>query len=275
MRVPGTSADVGRLKQVTTGSLFRPLAGALAAAIALTTASALSGQDADWRAGRAARAGNVEDAELALDIMARCMVARHPELVRQWMDSLPGTFDERKLFIRYRDDLSNCLENNELYMGRLEVRFRAPMLRRPVALAVVRQRITETPAAAPASPEAEPWFVARMTGVSPESGLDRRSLLLQDFGHCVVLRAWPDSRALFAAPVDSPEEAAVFQRLTPALSPCLSEGTTIDITRRNLRLILARAVLSSAGSGSRRCCTATLTLAILNRLAKSHPPRCW
>lgn len=201
--------------------------------------TALPAQPTGSRLGRTAQSGNVDDAELALDIMARCVANRRPDLARRWLNTLPGVPEERELIARQVEDLSLCLESNELITAGLEIRFRVRLLRRPLALALVRQGIAQTPAAAPVSQDTEPWFLSRITGLAPDAPLDRSSLIIQDFGHCVALHAWPDTRALFAAAPDTSEEAAVVQRLTPVLGPCLAEGVTINITRRNLRLILA------------------------------------
>jgi hypothetical protein len=78
-----------------------------------------------------------------------------------------------------------------------------------------------------------------MAAVGAQTRVDRGSLAVQDFGHCVALRAWADTRALFATEANSPAESAAVRRLTPVLGPCLTEGANIRVTHRNLRLILA------------------------------------
>jgi hypothetical protein len=201
--------------------------------------AAVPAQPTGSRIGRTAQSGNVDDAELTLDIMARCVASRRPDLARRWLAMLPGTPEERQLILSQVDDLGLCMASNELVTAGFDIRFQPRLLRRPLALAVVRRRLAQTPATAPVGLDAEPWFVSRIAGLAPSAALDRGSLIIQDFGHCVVLRAWPDARALFAAAPDSAEEATVVRRLTPVLGPCLSEGVTINITRRNLRLVLA------------------------------------
>lgn len=205
----------------------------------LLVAGEAAAQRTGSRLGRTAQVGNVDDAELAMAIMARCVVARRPHLVRQWFALLPGTPEESQLLRSQTEDLSLCLESDRLVLDGHSIRFQSRAFRRPVALAFVERRLSEAPREAPLQAAAEPWFMARIARLAPAAPLDRGSLVVQDFGHCVALRAWQDTRALFATATDSAEEAAAVRRLMPVLGPCLSEGVTINITRRNLRLMLA------------------------------------
>lgn len=135
--------------------------------------------------------------------------------------------------------ISFCLADRDLIMEGRSLRFQPRAARRPVALAVVERTLSQAPAEAPLPPDPDPWFVAPMAAMSAQTRVDRGSLAVQDFGHCVALRAWADTRALFATEANSPAESAAVRRLTPALGPCLTEGANIRITHRNLRLILA------------------------------------
>ena len=198
-----------------------------------------SSQRTGSRVGRDAQSGNVEDAELALSMMAQCVAARRGALVRRWLATLPGSEEERQLLNRQVEDLSLCMESNKLVLDGMELAFKPRSLRRPVALAMVERRLPQVSVQAPVAPGTEPWFVPRLANVTAATPLDRASLVLQDFGHCVALSAWQDVRSLFAAKLESAEEAAAVRRLTPALGPCLSDGVTINITRKNMRLILA------------------------------------
>jgi hypothetical protein len=191
------------------------------------------------RIQRIAEAGNVEDAELAMGIMARCVASRRETLVRTWFAMLPGTREEAALIRGEVHDLSLCLEDDRLVMAGRAIRFPPGSLRRPVALALVERRISQAPEEAPLGPDAEPWFVAPLGALARGRPVDRGALVIQDFGHCVVLGAWRESRALFATRSGSDEESAVVDRLMPKLGPCLAEGVTVNVTRRNLRLMLA------------------------------------
>jgi hypothetical protein len=214
----------------------------LYAALALMLFSAAedaSSQRTGSRIGRDAQSGNVEDAELAMNIMAKCVATRRSDLARKWLATLPGSEEERTLLNSQTEDLGLCMDSNKLVMDGMEMAFRPRTLRRPVALAMVERRLAQLPVQAPVPPGTEPWFVQRLDKVTAATPLDRGSLILQDFGHCVSLSAWQDVRSLFAAKLASPEEAAAVRRLTPALGPCLAEGVTVNITRKNMRLILA------------------------------------
>jgi hypothetical protein len=215
-------------------------------------ASEAEAQRAGSRIGRDAQPGNAEDAELALGIMARCVVARRPDLVSTWMVTLPGTREERELVRAQADDLSACMDSNELVLDGRTLSFQPRTLRRPVALAYAERKVSEAPEQSPASATTDPWFMTRLASLPQDASVDRMSLGIQDFGHCVVVNAWSDARALFRASAGSEEEAATVRRLTPALGPCLTEGATINITRRNLRLLLAEPfyhVLTATPSG--------------------------
>jgi hypothetical protein len=217
-------------------TLWRPTAVLLALVLVAGEAAA---QPTGSRVGRSAQAGNVDDAELAMGHMARCIADRRPELVRRWLALLPGTREELALLRRESPDFSFCLEDRNLSMEGRSLRFQPRAARRPVALAVVEHRLAQAPAEAPLPPDSDPWFVVPMAAMSAQMQVDRGSLAVQDFGHCVALRAWTDTRALFATEANTPAESAAVRRLTPALGPCLTEGVNIRVTHRNLRLILA------------------------------------
>jgi hypothetical protein len=221
---------------MTLATLWRAIPVAL---MFLLTVNEAVAQPTGSRFGRSAQAGNVDDAELAMALMARCIADRRPELVRRWLALLPGTREELALLRHDAPDFSFCLEDRNLIMDGRSLRFQPRAARRPVALAVLERRLSQAPAEAPLPADAEPWFVAPMAAMSAQMRLDRGSLVVQDFGHCVALRAWADTRALFATQANSAAESAAVRRLTPALGPCLTEGTNIRITHRNLRLILA------------------------------------
>jgi hypothetical protein len=214
-------------------TLWRAIAAALVLSLAAGAAAAQT------RIGRSAEAGNVDDAELAMALMARCIADRRPELVRRWLAMLPGTREELALLRREEPDFSFCLGDRELDMAGRSLRFQPRAARRPVALAVVERGLSQAPNEAPLPPDSDPWFVAPMAAMSAQTRVDRGSLAVQDFGHCVALRAWADTRALFATEANSPAESAAVRRLAPVLGPCLAEGANIRITHRNLRLILA------------------------------------
>jgi len=205
----------------------------------LFVANEAGGQPTGSRFGRSAQAGNVDDAELAMALMARCIADRRPELVRRWLALLPGTREELALLRHDAPDFSFCLADRDLIMEGRSLRFQPRAARRPVALAVVERTLSQAPNEAPLPPDSDPWFVAPLAALSAQTRVDRGSLAVQDFGHCVALREWADTRALFATEAGSPAESAAVRRLTPVLGPCLTEGANIRITHRNLRLILA------------------------------------
>lgn len=206
------------------------------------------------RTGRTARVGNAEDADLATLLMARCIAARRPDFVQRWLTTLPGTGEKREQVNGELDDMANCLDDDRLVMDGRTLRFERRTLRRPVALAMVERRLARAPATAPVPPDSDPWFAPLVTSMSARTPLDRGSLAVQVFGHCVALTAWADTRALFMTRAHSDAESAAVRRLTPALGPCLTEGVNITITHRNLRLLLAEPfyhLMAATPSGAR------------------------
>lgn len=77
----------------------------------LLAAAEAAAQRTGSRMGRTAEVGNTDDAELALALIARCVAARRPDLVRRWLAILPGTREELDLINREREDLGLCLED--------------------------------------------------------------------------------------------------------------------------------------------------------------------
>lgn len=236
-------------------TLHRFKAALVASLILLLCATEAVAQRTGTRIGRTAQAGNVADAELAMSILARCVANRRQSLLQAWFATLPGSREETALLQRQTDDMSLCLDDDRLVMDSRALRFQPASLRRPVALALVESGISRAPEEAPIDRGAEPWFVAPFEALAEGSQVDRGALVLQDFGHCVVLAAWRDARGLFMTRSGSTEENAAVQRLMPSLGPCLAEGVTINVTRRNLRLILAEpfhqiVTASSAAAGN-------------------------
>ena len=188
--------------------------------------------------------------ELAMEALARCFAARRGNLSRHWFAVLPGPPDETAVFRRESHSISSGMRGAG--RGRHVQR---GTLRRPLALVLVERGVSQTPENAPLSSDAQPWFVTPLAALPAGSPVDRGALVVQDFGHCVALRAWRDVRALFSVEPGSSEETAIVERLAPVLGPCLSENADFLVTRRNLRLMLAEpfyqiVTASSAAAGN-------------------------
>lgn len=207
--------------------------------IVLVSAVAVSAQRTGTRIGRDATS---KDGAAAMDILAACAIERRPDLVRQWLQYLPGTTEESALLRKWSDDLSTCMESDQLVMDGMELRFRPRMMRLPVAKALVGKTLRNAPVTSPASPTSEPWFMAKLNTLGKDAAVDRPALVLQDFGHCVAINRWQASRRFLLSEPDSAEQKQAVAELVPVLGPCLPQDAKISLTPANLRTVLAEPV---------------------------------
>jgi len=184
------------------------------------------------------------DANALILIIGNCLAQRRPELVRRWVNLLPGSREEMDLLDAQEGDFDVCIDDDQLIVGGDRLLTYSPRrLRIPAALAMVRRALPRAPAQSPVPASADPWFVAPLAALPAGSTIDRGSLLAQEFGHCLSVTDWPSSRALLAARADSPEEAGAFQALRPILGSCLPQGLRLEITPKSLREYLAEPFL--------------------------------
>lgn len=208
--------------------------------LGLTTIGHAFAQNTGSRMSREARS---EDGGRLLENITECITARRPELARRWLELLPGSAEEAALLNKEAKDLDLCMESVSSTLSDDEqMEFKPRVLRRPVATVTIARMLAQAPAASPLPKESEAWFVQKLAAVPTATGIDRASLVFQDFGHCVAVNQWAGTLALLASKPDSVEEAAAIKMLTPVLGPCLSEGANITLTPANLRIVLAEPV---------------------------------
>ena len=190
------------------------------------------------RIGRNAVNGQ-RDAYTLIAIIGSCLAERRPELVRRWFTLLPGTIEEAVLLDREEDDMAVCMSDDQLIVGDGRMLTYTPRrLRVSTALAMARRSLSDAPAQAPVSRDADPWFAASLAAMRSGS-IDRSSLLGQEFGHCLVVTDWTSSRALLAARDGSRDERNAFQSLVPILGNCLPQGMQIQADAKGVREFLA------------------------------------
>ena len=224
--------------------IWRRLAGAAAALLLCGTAFA---QTTGTRMNRDATRS---DGALAIEVIADCALDRQPGKVRKWLDALPGSTEERKAISALTEDLGTCLGSNQqvVFAGKA-VKFHPRALRRPLAAAVALRELRNSGEAGSPNIAADPWFVAKLAGLPTGERIDRPTLIIQDFGHCVAQQRWPATRSFLLSAPGSAEEKAAMQALRPVLPSCLSEGLTLSLQPDNLRVVLAEPVYHILADG--------------------------
>jgi hypothetical protein len=201
---------------------------------------------------RIGKNADAKDVGKLTQLLAECMVDRRSKMVRTWFDELPGTASEFKFIQRQEGDLSVCLDDDELvFAGSREMVFSPKSLRYPFALAYARKSLREVEGEPNGlNPDSSPWFMAPYAALPAGSEIDKVSLVLQDFGHCVASSNWQGSRAFLLSDAGSDQERAAVKALASSLGPCLQEGSEIKLTPQNLRVALAEPmvhILSGVG----------------------------
>jgi hypothetical protein len=218
---------------------FALRAAAAAAMLAVVSSPALA-QRTGTKIGRTA---GKDDGEAALAIIADCLLKRHPALAAKWLGMLPGTAEERALLNGISDDLGICMSRDRLLvLDSKRVGFQPVSLRIPIATALAIRALASLPRSFAPGPAAQPWFEAKLKAHPAGARIDQVSLARDDYGHCVATRRWAGSRDLLLSKPGSPQEKDAIRRLVPVLGPCLTEGSTLQLTPANIRLMLAQPV---------------------------------
>ena len=219
------------------GAMGLGLASLLAtAALAQLTGSRIS---PDAGTGRNA---TTKDGVTAIRMIAECYYDRSSKTVGPLLNVLPGTAEEHAMFSRDADKLSPCLNSATINFTNKQVSFPASALRRPLAAEMARRVLLNADAPPPPAADTKPWFVESLAKMPADARVDRLALAVQDFGHCVAIARWNDSLALIKSADGSPEEQAAVAALIPVLGQCLTSGSTITITKRNLREMIGEPV---------------------------------
>ncbi|HEV2817505.1 MAG TPA: hypothetical protein VGW40_09845 [Allosphingosinicella sp.] len=217
----------------------RGIAFAAAALVLAGAAPEAAAQRTGTRMGRNAM-NTQRDAYTLLGIIGECLAQRRPELVRRWLNMLPGSREELALLDAQEGDFDVCASDDQFILGGgRELLYTPRRLRVPAALATVRRSIGRAPERSPLPADSDPWFVPALNALPSGSTIDRGSLLAQEFGHCVAVTDWANARALLAAREGSSQEGGAFEALRPVLAGCVPQGLRLEITPKALREYLA------------------------------------
>lgn len=222
-------------------------AAAAAVVFLLGVAAPAEAQHIGTRLGK-----NVEKADLpkAMQIMAECTIKRREPMVRSWFNTLPGSVEEERIFDKELGDLALCLDDRLLVVDGRTIVVEVGMVRAPLALALARRELRSNPAVPAVSKDA-PWFALKLAGLTEDAPVDRLSLGLQDFGHCVAVSDWANARALILSAEGSAEQGQAVTALVPALGPCLQNDVELKLTPANLRRALAEPMVHMLANAGR------------------------
>lgn len=184
-------------------------------------------------------AATPSDAAGAKEGFAECVVRRDAKFAAAWLKLLPGSPEEQALIAGSRKSFDACVAKSGIVID--DVTTSRSSLRGPVAGRLLATRLSDLPQVAPLPPGATPWFTQAVMA-TPDAVMDRGELRTELFAHCVVLRQWPESLAFLRTQRKDPAEVPAMKALGPALSACLTEGTTVSFRPQTLRPMLANAV---------------------------------
>jgi hypothetical protein len=212
-------------------------------------------QPTGTRMGRTA--DDQRDVGVVLEKIGRCMARTQPEITRKWLDLVPGSDAEAKFVMLQEPRLEVCMEHGDsriVTTGQLEY---VPVdIRRYAALEAAFRAAAAAPATLPAGASEKPWVADALTKMTKGAEIDTRSIVQQDFGHCVVIANWAAARDFLRSKPRSKEETAAIEALKPALGPCIDNGAKVELTKPGIRYALSEpfyhlAVASSPAAQAR------------------------
>lgn len=178
----------------------------------------------------------------ALYYVAECYSDRSPDKAQQLLSTIPGSDDEFDVLDRDKDNLGVCLQNSIKDYGIMNLEFQPKLMRRALGAVMAKKRLLSDIKVASPATGTQPWFTEKVAALSANAKVDQSVLALHAFGHCVALSNWESSKALLLSYPDTQQESDAVLALTPSLGPCLSNGVTLTITKRNIREIIGEPV---------------------------------
>jgi hypothetical protein len=204
--------------------------------LALVSTSAAA-QETGTRLGR--NAGE-RDIPLILNKIGSCMADTRPATARKWLDLIPGSAAEDQFALVHEGEMNICMALGDKHLvtvGELEY---VPLdIRRYMALEAGHRAALTAPDTIPVGVTEKPWFAEALAQMKKGDDLDRKSLVQQDFGHCVVVSNWVGARAFLRTERGSKEEGAALQALAPSLGPCIDAGAKIELNKASVRNAIA------------------------------------
>jgi hypothetical protein len=178
--------------------------------------------------------------ELVFNLTAQCFVGRYPKQAAEFLELLPDTPEQERKFNQMSGALDVCLDRPDQFVFEGdELEFRMGRFHRGIGYFMVRKNQAQVPAALPVESGSQPWFRAKLAAPSTTYAGALGSEL---FGHCVVTRNWPGSRALVLAKTGSSEEKNATKALRADMDACLPVGESLFIDKRVVQHVIGDAM---------------------------------
>jgi len=175
------------------------------------------------------------------ELLAECLIEKRPGDVRRWLDTLPGTAAEQAITTKTRQSVEDCMANDALVLDDMKVTYRASIMRRGIAGAMVRRQIIANPQPKPPADMA-PWYERESALLPSNRSVDGAALANQAFGYCIAKADWANSIAMVRTRAGTPAERAVLRGLVPAIGPCMPQGQQFAITPTMIRTVLSEPI---------------------------------
>ena len=163
-----------------------------------------------------------------------CMAEHQAKAVDTWLNFLPGSGAEDKFVMTQEGALTVCMEGGSI-QTRGKLAYVTGDLRPYVATAAAVRAARVASATLNLGNASKPWFEQALSKLPQDGAFDKRAIVQQDFGHCVVIGNWRASRDFILSRSGSDAENASFAALVPLLGPCVSQGAQVAITKPMVR----------------------------------------
>ena len=199
---------------------------------------------AQWTGSRIGQNAKKKDPDAVMRVTAECIAARGPAYAYEILDALPGSEEEFRIIRRNEGDISLCMgSSDKLAVGGVEMAFTARGLRPMLAEELLRREFLQPVATASLS-AGDAWFLPQLAMArDANASADYAYLSYLEFGDCVVAGDPASALDFLKAEPDSQAASKALGELMPALSPCISNGETLELTAKSLRFALTEPAL--------------------------------
>lgn len=168
-----------------------------------------------------------------------CAVDRMAARTRNWLATVPGSYQEQAIRARMQSALETCYDYYDT--GARALALPNNVLRGVIAETYYHRDVPGgIRAAGAAAPEATAaWTAARS---AEGSGTE----LVHAMARCVTVRRPAEVAAVLATDPLSAQERVALRALHPDFAACLDQGVALDASRQSLRALLAEAALHYA-----------------------------